>query len=247
MRPLLFIVLTLLTLMSSNVHAKKVVHLYIYHNKPPFIVNLKEKKGLYFDLADYLTQRSFIYTYSAVYMPRKRIDHIIENNTLNGVVMGVSPIWFGDRNETKYLWMPAFYTDKDEFISLKSSPFEYSGSASLVNKSVASVAGYYYFNINEAVAQGQLSRIDTIGELQVLELIKKARSDMGLVSRSTYNYYKKNDQIEDIFYVSTVPHDTFDRRAFTTNNNTSVYQDLNRLLMSLQTDSDWQNILQQYE
>lgn len=242
-----FIPLIILSFMSIKGYAREEVNLYIYHNKPPFIVDHQKEQGLYFDLATYLTQRSSTYEFSATYMPRKRIDHMINNNTLDGVVMGVSPVWFGDKDETKYLWLPAFYADKDEFISLKPSPFEYQNKDSLINKSIATVAGYYYFNINEAVEQGHLSRINTVGELQVLELIKMSRADMGLVSRSTFNYYKKHKKIDDIFHVSAIPHDSFERRAFTTKDNVKVHAELSRLLTSIQSDSNWQKLLSEYE
>ncbi|MDC0602637.1 hypothetical protein OAP14_06355, partial [Aliiglaciecola sp.] len=35
----------------------KTVYLYTYHNKPPFIIDLKKRTGLFFDLAQYLSQQ----------------------------------------------------------------------------------------------------------------------------------------------------------------------------------------------
>ncbi|WP_286265004.1 substrate-binding periplasmic protein [Thalassotalea atypica] len=223
------------------------MNFYTYHNKPPFIVDEENEHGLYFDLSQYLSSKSNNYEFVTIYIPRKRLERMIKNNKLDGVVIGVSPVWFNDEAENKFLWLPSFYTDRDEFISLKSSAFEYNDYQSLIGKTVASVAGYYYFNINEAVSAGQLQRIDTIGELQVLELVKKGRANMGLVSQSVFKFLRKQGKLEDIFHISPTPHDSFSRRAFTNLDNADVHKEIQRLMKFIVLDPLWQGMLAQYE
>lgn len=240
-------ILLLLVATPTNADGKAAIYLYTYHNKPPFIVDLSKQTGLYFDLANYLTERSSKYKFETIYLPRKRLDHMIENSQLDGVVLGVSPVWFKDKEEEKFLWLPGYYRDRDDFISLKSAPFEYRGKESLLGTTIASVAGYYYFNINEIVAEGKMLRIDTIGEVQVLQLIQKQRADMGLVSHSLFKYLEKQGDQKDIYHVSSNPHDSFERRAFTTVDNNDVYLDIKSLFAQMYTDVDWQIIVSKYE
>lgn len=241
----LLILLAVIT--TSLAQARETVYLYTYHNKPPFVVDMQAHTGLYFDLADLLTAKSEKYLFITIYIPRKRIDHFIENELLDGVVLGASPIWFKDKGESRFLWLPPFYDDSDEFVSRKEAPFEFTGRASLKGKIIAGVAGYYYFGINEAVESGELKRIDTVGEKEVLSLIEKGRADMGIVSQSVFRYLKKQKAIPDGFHFSGRKHDEFQRRAFTSLSNTAVHAEMAELLNKVKEDGSWARLVNNYQ
>ena len=76
----------------SRVSAEPVIYLYTYHNKPPFIVDLEAKTGLDYDLAAYLSKRDPVNNYRTAYVPRRRLDRMIETGELDGVVIGVNPL-----------------------------------------------------------------------------------------------------------------------------------------------------------
>ena len=231
----------------SSTAEKQTVYLYTYHNKPPFIVDTDSRQGLYFDLARLLSENSQSYRFITTYLPRKRLDFFIANDQLDGVVIGVSPIWFRDKEEKKFLWLPPIYQDADEFVSLKATPFEYDGRPSLTRKTLASVAGYYYFGINEAVAEGILTRIDVVGEREVLGLVGKARVDIGIVSQSVFKYLRRHQLLEDKFHFSTRKHDEFARRAFTTLQNKDVHQEMSALIALIEANGSWQEMISNYE
>lgn len=242
-----YLLLLLLFFSSFDASSKTEVTLYTYHLKPPFVVELETETGLYYDLANYLTELSEDYQFTTVFLPRKRLNLLLKQGNLTGVVVGVSPIWFKDKKENKYLWLPNIYEDRDEFVSLKTAPFEFDGKASLTNKTLAGVAGYYYFGVNEAVKDNQLQRIDTIGEAQVLRLIAKQRADMGIVSRSVFKYLEKNQKVQDIFHFSNRPHDAFKRRAFIPHGDKNLQQQLSKIIDRMPFDPHWQTILNKYQ
>ncbi|QOL26006.1 ABC transporter substrate-binding protein [Thalassotalea sp. LPB0316] len=239
-----FFVLLCLSMSSS---AKELIYLYTYHNKPPFIVSIEKQQGFYFDLASELSKQSADYQFQTLYIPRKRLNHIISEAQLDGIVLGVTPKWFKDPEETKYLWSDSFYRDRDEFVSLKSSPFNYLTPDSFNDKTVAAVAGFYYFGVNEAVAQSSMSRIDTVGELQVLKLIEKRRVDFGIVSYSVFKYLLKHGDVVDNFYTSPIPHDEFKRRAFTSLALSKEMGAFNQLLDKLKRQGQLQQLLTPYQ
>lgn len=224
-----------------------IVYLYTYHNKPPFIVNKEKEVGLYYDLAEYLSERDKERTYVTVYLPRKRLDRMIDTGYLDGAVIGVSPVWFNDVNQTRFLWLGPLYEDRDEFVSLSATPFEFRGPDSLVGKIVAGVAGYYYFGINEAVNRRVLDRIDTIGERQVLELIAKKRADFGIVSQSVFTYLKSVGELNEAYHFSEQPHDVFLRQTFTLKTAPEIHSALQPLLENLLQDKQWRLIAERYE
>ena len=232
---------------SFSLQAKDTIYLYTYHKKPPFIVDLDSQQGMYFDLAESLSDISVKYKFETVFVPRKRLNVLVEKQNLDGLVVGVLPVWFKDKNESKYLWSDGFYPDRDEFVSLKTLPFEYKGKSSLQGKIVGSVAGHYYREINEAVKVGDLLRIDTVGELEVLQLIEKQRVDFGLVSQSVFKYLRKNQNIQDIFHTSTIPHDQFSRRAFTTPNHSPYFDEFTLRLQQLVESGELTSLINKYQ
>ena len=237
----------LLSLSATADDKGDTVYLYTYHNKPPFIVDLNTRSGLYFDLATYLSAKDPSHLYQTEFVPRRRLDRLIETDKLDGVVIGVSPVWFNDKDRKKFLWLPAIYDDRDEFVSLKSKPFEFRGAESLNNKIVAGVAGYYYFGINESVKSRLLDRIDTIGERQVLELVEKGRADFGIVSQSVFIYLNKIEELKNIYHFSAQPHDVFQRSAFTFKSNAQLHARLQPILEQLTKDPEWQQFLSKYQ
>ena len=237
----------MLLIASFGLQAKDTIYLYTYHKKPPFITDVNSKQGLYFDLADSMTELSDKYKFETVFVPRKRLNVLVEKQALDGLVVGVMPVWFRDKLEKKYLWSTGFYPDRDEFVSLKALPFEYKGKSSLKGKIVGSVAGHYYREINEGVKAGDLLRIDTVGELEVLQLIEKQRVDFGLVSQSVFKYLKKGEVVQDIFHASTIPHDQFIRRAFTTRNQTLYFDEFNLRLQQLVESGELTSLINKYQ
>ena len=247
MRSKLFAFALLLFSCCTLASEKTEVLLYTYHLKPPFIVDLKAKSGLYFDLARYLNGKNKSYRFITAYIPKKRLEYLMDKGDLDGLVVGVNPLWFNDKAESKYIWLNTIYSDRDEFVSLETSPFEYKSKDSLTGKSVAGVAGYYYKGINEAVRLGSVKRIDTIGERQVLELISKQRADFGIVSRSVFKYLAKHEALQNDYYFSTLPHDAYDRRVMTTQKNQKLAEAIEAVVSAMPSDPKWQSLVNQYQ
>ena len=71
---LLLSVVLACALMSVMVQADedstKTIYLYTYHNKPPFVVDEELGVGLYYDLAQYLSDKDPLHTYQTNYIPR---------------------------------------------------------------------------------------------------------------------------------------------------------------------------------
>lgn len=231
----------------SSVKAQTLVYLYTYHKKPPFIVSQVEQQGFYYDLARLLSEQSDKFNFKTIYVPRKRLDVMVQRDNFDGIVVGVSPSWFKDKKERKFLWTQGFFADRDEFVSLTSSPFEYTNIESLNGKVIGSVAGYYYYQVNEGVRNGDMERIDTVGELEVLKLIEKQRVDVGLVSNSVFKYLRKAGVVNNVFHFSKQPHDMFLRRAFTTLDNRALHQEVVNAFEELEESGKLQLVIARYQ
>lgn len=242
----LLIVLFAATHASTSYARPQQIIAYAYHLKPPFITDLGSENGLYYDLSKQLSDEKFeVYT---VFVPRKRIDKLLLNPDFNGIIIGVHPKWFDDKDKKRYLWSKPFYRDLDEFISLKSSAFDYQRPSSLHGKSLAGVSGFYYVHIEPLVKARKIQRFDTIGEQEVIKMVMRGRADIGIVSRSTLDYMKLHNQFDNIenLHVSSKPHDAFNRHILIPPNSPQLLQHINAKIESMPSDPDWQRTQSRY-
>ncbi|MCW8831883.1 MAG: transporter substrate-binding domain-containing protein [Colwellia sp.] len=222
------------------------VDVYVYHLKPPFIVSNTNKLGLYYDFSDYLNAKSENYHFETIFVPRKRIETMLVSGNFNGILLGVNPVWFDDKAETQFLWTNNVYQDQDEVVSLPESAIEYTTPRSLSGKILGGVRGFYYFGIDELVKKGDISRHDTIGEYELLQMLMFKRVDVGIVSRSTLMYLSKAKNWQNKFYLSKKPHDKYQRRVLVPHQNRAVYEEISPIIDNLAYDPVWQEILVKY-
>lgn len=225
---------------------KKLIAVYFYHAKPPLLINQTAKLGLYFDFVKYLNSRSELYQFELVYMPRKRINNMLQQETLQGLVVGVNPTWFKDKKETKYFWTSRLFTDRDEVISLNSKPITFDSPKSLHGLVFGGVRGFYYFGIDEAIAQNHIRRVDTADEVSLFSMLQHQRIDAAVVSRSTFNYVIRENNWHSVYHLSKRPHDIYDRRVLVPKSQFLLYQHVEKLMSDMAFNQDWQLILDHY-
>lgn len=247
MRLALIIYLCFIASFAQAATEKAVISVYSYHLKPPLIVNDMEQKGLYFDVINHLNTSSSIYHFNLVYVPRKRIERMIAEGSFDGILLGVNPIWFKDKNETKYLWTPRIFTDRDEVVSLKQNSFEFITPASLTGKIFGGVRGFYYFGINEFISTQGALRVDTVREIDLFKMLLNKRIDTAVISRSTYDYMLSLNHWHDQFYLSQKPHDIYDRRILIPKEKQALYEHIKPIIEHLQFNKAWQQTIDSYK
>ncbi|WP_448565872.1 substrate-binding periplasmic protein [Thalassotalea ganghwensis] len=239
----LFFILISITWLSQ---AKELVNVYVYHLKPPFVVDLVKQQGLYFDFSRYLNEVAPNYDFHTIFVPRKRITLMLEQGKLDGMLLGVNPVWFKDKEESKYLWSDKILVDRDDFVSLKESPFEYNNPQSLRDKILGGVRGFYYRGINELVEKNELVRVDTVGEDALLHMLLNKRIDTAIISQSAFKYITQDKALRGKFHLSEKPHDQFSRRVLFPKNLQSLYQELLPKINAMYDDSQWQKMVVSY-
>lgn len=232
---------------SFSLQAKTLIPVYTYHSKPPLLIDQSTQSGLYYQIVNHLNQASTIHHFELIYLPRKRVDKFLEENKLNGILLGVNPVWFKDKNEERYFWTSRVFTDRDEVISLKSTALEYTNSSSLNDKVFGGVRGFYYHGINELVKNKQALRIDTVHEIDLFSMILNKRIDAAVVSRSTLNYMVNKNQWQGKFYISRNPHDIYDRRILVPKHLKAVFTEITPIIDQLQYNQNWQQTIMQYK
>ncbi len=243
----LFIVLFML--IPVKIFAGKTpVTVYAYHLKPPFIVNLDKKTGLYFDFSEYMNDRSESFYFTTEFRPKKRLGDYIKKKIMDGLLIGVNPIWYGDKNEKKYLWTSSLYNDQDEMISRSQTRFNYTGPESLIGKRLGGVLGFFYHSIGDLVDSGKINRDDALSEEAIMKKLLSDRIDVGIVSRSTFDYFiKRRKKWVGKFYVSPKPHDVFERRIMIIHKDKAVYDEIAPIVDTMMQDPEWIRIINSYK
>lgn len=240
--------IAILLLGATDLYAadKILITVYAYHLKPPYIIDIEKEKGLYYDFSRYLSKKAGKFQFHTLYIPRKRAEVYLKNNKLDGALIGVNPLWFRDKDRTKYLWTPTIFDDQDEVVSLAEKPIEYLGPNSLINKKLGGVLGYYYYGIDGLVNEGKIERTNTSSEKAVMKLILSGRVDVGIVSRSTYHYLTIKENWEERFHLSMKPHDAYTRHVLVPRENKEIYDYMLPFLEKLNSDHEWRRILKKY-
>ena len=222
------------------------VVLYAYHLKPPFITDLERRQGLYFDFADYANRKLGRTALWLEYEPRRRLERTVFSPGFDGAVIGVSPIWFKDKDEILFLWTPSLMHDRDEVVSRRRQPVDYTGPRSVDGKIFGAATGYYYFGIDELVKKGKIRREDTVSEQQNLRKLLLGRLDFAIVSRSTLDYLMRQPGQANRFHISPKPHDDYDRRILIALSRPELLAELKPLMEAMPSDPEWQAILARY-
>ena len=240
----LLLLLPFLAVAGSQKHT---INIYTYHLKPPFIIDQNKQTGLYYDFSNFLNQIQNEYQFKTFLMPKKRVDKYLKTNQFNGVLIGVNPAWFNDKNEQKYNWTKSILHDQDEIVSLSTAPITFKGPHSLIGLSLGGVFGFKYVGLDQLTDAKKIKRINTIGDQQVLELIEKNRVDVGIVSSSTMQYLiSVNPELKYKFYISYNPHYEFERRVLFPQSFSKVFKTINPLLMQPENQKLWSKFLQKY-
>jgi len=231
----------------TAVETKPLVPVYVYHQQPPYIIDFKNKKGLYFEFVNRLDTLSENYRFEVVFIPRKRVERMLDDHSMDGILLGVNPKWFKDKDESKYLWSSVIFNDRDDIVSLKANPVEYSGVESLSGMVIAGVRGFYYYGINELVLAKKAKRIDTVSEPDLFIMLLKQRADVTIISKLTFNYMVKAHGWKNSFHRSVIPHDIYERRILILKNMAKIHQSLQPLIAKIQQDMTWQSTLAKYK
>ncbi|MGE9744750.1 substrate-binding periplasmic protein [Bdellovibrio bacteriovorus] len=208
---LLWIVLALLCY-SIVTSAAQVIEMISPYDNPPFVVDQKKEQGLVYDLASLLTVRSQgKYQFKVVVVPRARLQKMLLRSGVY-VVPLVSPKWFGDENEKKYLWTSALMEDENLVLSPRKRALEYENSASLQGKRTSIVLGHAIEPLDQLEKGGTVKTESTQSLNNGLRMLARGRIDFMVMGRMVAIYLIRDLGLEDEIHISDKSLERFDRK-----------------------------------
>ena len=243
------IVLSALLLASLGLFANpgkaEAVTVYTSANFAPLVID--GQRGLYPDLIAYLNRRHpGGLTFKLAFLPRKRLQLKLEDGSIDGIVIGMMPQWFGDGGQTRYLWTAPFAGDNFVLVSSSKRPSDTETGQALAGRTVGLTLGYVYPGIDQWILANGLVRNDTISEEKNIEKLLLGRVDYIVVSKTVINYYIKLRGLQGKFRFGPVPGQLTERRFLIPRTYRHVYDKLAPAIRKLASDPAWQQIAQKY-
>ncbi len=227
--------------------------LYTYHDKPPYYENNHHGEastpppGIYKALVDYLNSKQSNWVIKLAFQPRKRLESQLNANRLPGGIIGVNPVWFKDKEKSRYLWSPPFMQDKDVVVTRKSDAFDYQHPNDLVGMRLALPRGLYFWGVTELVNANKIEVYETSSDVQDLQMVLLNRADATITSALTFQHFSRALFKANDFAVLATPHDKFERMILFPKQYETVYRTLAPIIQEAMSDPQWQVILQHYQ
>ncbi|WP_431689328.1 substrate-binding periplasmic protein [Hahella sp. NBU794] len=231
---------------GALVQAATTVQVWTYYDSPPFAID-PQGDDLTSTLCRVLTEKSGgEWVFKPQYLPRKRINHYLESGAEQGLVLWANPLWFQDKEETKYAWSDRVVWGANEIVSLRESPVEYTGPESLEGKRFGGVAGHHYVGIDDLAQSGRIKREDTTSFSKNLDKLLSNRLDAILIPRGELFYMVSQGNLGDKLFISSKPHQQYERKILATQKLEAVRDFINAQLPALNEDAEWRALLDKY-
>lgn len=236
----------LLCLLAPAARAVDAVTIYTNASFAPLMIDAAH--GLYPDLVGYLNRRLHgKVVFRLEHLPRKRMQVLLDEQKLDGAIIGMMPRWFGDEAQQKYLWTAPFFNDSFVLVSPAMAPLRYGPGLVRSGTRIGVTLGYVYPGIDEWIAQAGLVRSDAPTEEHNIEKLLLERVDCVVVTESVLRYYLKTRKAELKLHVSALPGQQTERRFLVPQGRRDLYERLAPLVRQLRDDPEWLAIRARYE
>lgn len=219
------------------------IKIITYHTHAPFLINSSE--GLTYDLAEYLSERTN-YEFTVEPMSRPRLDELLDQE-IEAIIPWVSPAWFKDSVESKYIWtQEAIMEDSIAYVSSSSKPLSYGDVDDLENLTFGGLKGHNYVNIDDIVKQGRLVRLNSDNHFENYRKIIQSRIDFTITPTSGTQYLIKENNLFDQLYVSIDLNSIYERKILVANRDKDLLNALDVVIPEMDDDPIWNIIMSKY-
>lgn len=223
------------------------VSVYTYHKKPPYFIPNTEnsnlhQEGIYVDFVNYLNSQQNKYVFELYFLPRIRLENLLNLSSLDGIVIGVNPNWFLDTKREKYLWTRPIMNDQNIFLVNEKRRYKnYINNEQFIGSKIALTRGSYHKGISELVKQGKVEVFFTNSDRQNLEMLVYNRVDFTIMTPLTVNHFSKYNDFKKNFHILATPHYEYERMILIPKNKADLFTSVNKIVQQAESDKLWQD------
>jgi polar amino acid transport system substrate-binding protein len=202
--------------------------------------------GIYHDFVEYLNIQQNNHKYELHFMPRLRLENLLNDGELDGIIIGVNPLWFKDKEQKKFLWTSSIMNDRDIFLVNSESNINFSKTEEFIGLTFVLARGSYYKGITELAKQKKIKMSVTNNAQQNLDMLSHHRADVTIMSELTANYFFNKEYPREKFRILSTPHDTFERMILIPRSQQHLHQELSTIGKKSAIDKLWQDKLEKW-
>ena len=120
-------------------------------------------------------------------MPRARIEMALKKAQVD-ILCYASPNWLDAPYH--FIWSLPFMTQRDLLVGRERYP-GFNGIESIFGTKLGTVLGYHYPSLQELLDNGQLQRVDSRSQHQVLEMLRAQRLDYGISNELSLHWFNR--------------------------------------------------------
>ena len=231
-------------LLCPMAHAE-VINVYTSANFAPLM--LADGRGVYPELITHLNRQSTSLQYRLHYLPRKRLEAQLENGSLDGIVIGMTPEWLDDTRGNKYKWTAAFAKDRFALVSLASNPINPARSAILTRGKIGVTTGYVYPGLEKWFAGAGLTRMESTSDETNIEKLLLGRIDCAIVAESMVRYFMRTNHLGARLKAYPMPGEPFERRFLVQHRDARLFEPLSATVRKVRDDPSWRKAAAAYQ
>lgn len=229
----------------GGVQAAEELPLFVYQQKPPYVVDAERGAGLYYDFAQLLNARLPQRRFVVRLIPRRRLEHALSADKLPGLVLGVTPEWFVDGQ--RHLWSQGFIDDANLLVSRASGAPSRLPVDGLDGLRVGLLGGNRYPELDPYLRRGRAQRKDAGSEAANLGRLLRGWVDATVIGQRTLDFHlRQQPQLAQQLYVASPALRRYQRRVLVPVQHAAVLPELDRVLRQLPGDAEWAALLRRY-
>ena len=214
------------------------VHVYVYHDFPPYVVKSDASSGL----SEYFVQKIQHVLPKRPLLLHKTSKPVILEKIAAGdslMVLWVNPLWFR-KYQNKLVYSNPITWDSDHLLSRARSPIKFKGVPSLYGKTLCGLHSHFYKFIDQAIKTRKVSLHQEANIPNCLTAINKGLADFMVIDKSAWLNMLPSTA-KKTFYLTSEAVESFSRSALLSKDLSPLLPALNKAIKSLRHSKDWQD------
>jgi polar amino acid transport system substrate-binding protein len=223
----------------------KTIDVYSYYTTPPFHF-AETKTGLVKEIMDAIDDASEHVSFSFHIVSRPKLTALLESESNTFIVPFAHPIWFKDKERTKYFWSRPLFSDHNALISNVADPIEFKGLYTFIFQKVGVPKGYQIYLLDDLVEKNKAERVDVSTIPSLINLVQRESIKMAVIPYALARYHVDKEHLTPFIYFSKRPHQTYDRHLMLVNADKTLNTFIDEAIQKIKEDGTLERILNKY-
>ncbi len=214
------------------------VHVYVYHDFPPYVVKSDASSGL----SEYFVQKiQSVFPKRPVLLHKTSKPAVLKKIESHEslIVLWVNPLWFRKYQDQLVFTNPITW-DSDHLLSSAAKPVKFKEVPNLYGKTLCGLHRHFYKFIDPAIKANKVALHQEANLPACIGAINKGLADFMVIDKSAW-LNMLTPAAQKKYYLTVEAVDSFSRSALLSKDLSPLLPALNKAIKSLRHSKDWQD------